>query len=229
MKFKTNLHFHTNDDPRDKGIKHSFYEGIDKAKKLGFEIIALACHQKLINLPEYHNYAAKNNILLINGIERAIEKKHVVILNADQESETINTFAELEKYKKQHPEIFILAAHPFFYGNYSLKEKLEPNIKIFDAIELSWFYSKKFNRNLKGELIAKKYNLPFIASSDTHDLWGLNYDYAIIEAETKNITSVFKAIREKKFQNITRPKKLWREMALRHGMLFIRNLIKRLF
>ncbi|MDI6733893.1 MAG: PHP-associated domain-containing protein [Patescibacteria group bacterium] len=229
MKFKTNLHFHTNDDPHDKGINYTFLKGIDGAKELGFDILALTCHKKSINIEEYEKYAKKNGILLISGVELNIENCHVLILNTKKDIEIIKTFSELRKYKKEHPEIFIIAPHPFFYGNYSLKNELEIDIDLFDAIEHSWFYSKQFNRNKKGEKIAQKYSLPFIASSDTHDLWGLDKDYAIIEMETKNIASVFKAIREKKFENITRPKKLWREMVFRHGMLSIRNLIRRIF
>ena len=53
-----------------------------------------------------------------------------------------------------------------------------------------------------------KFKKSFIATSDTHVLKYLNSDYAIIEAERMNPKAVFKAIKQMKFINITKPKKL---------------------
>lgn len=213
MQLKTNLHFHTADDPEDfKIINYTFYEGIDEAAKLGFEVIALTCHNKFINSTDYKKYAENKGIFLIAGIEKNIEKRHVLILNADLAAETVDTFEKLTEYKKRRPDIFVLAAHPYFPTSYSLREKLEMNIRLFDAIEYSWFYSKRINYNRRSELTAKKYNLPLIAASDTHDLNLMNTNYALIDAEEKNEAAIFKAIRENKFQNTTSPRKFWREM-----------------
>lgn len=213
MRLKANLHFHTEDDPEDSQINYTFYEGVDKAAELGFEVIALTCHDKYIDSAAYKQYAASKNILLIPGIEKNIEKRHVIILNADPAVESVNTFEKLENYKKDRPDIFLIAPHPYFYTSYCLKEKLEQNIHLFDAIEYSWFYSKNVNPNIRGELIAKKYNLPLIAASDTHNLGFLNTSYALIKAEEKTETAIFNAIRSHKFQNITSPRKFWREMV----------------
>lgn len=226
MNLKTNIHFHTQDDPRDR-IQHTFYEGIKKAKTLGFEVIALTCHQKFINLPEYRDYASSQNVLLIPGIEKNIEKRHVVILNPDQEVEKVETFNDLEKYKQNHPDIFILAPHPYFYGNFSLKGKLDQYIHLFDAIEHSWFYSHWFNRNKRGGATAKKYHLPFIATSDTHELNLLDISYAVIDTEEKTIKGVFKAIKNNNFTNVTSPRKFWKEMVWDEGQRQIKNLPKK--
>ena len=212
MKFKTNLHFHSQDDPEDT-INYTFYEGINQAARLGFEILALTCHNKFIGSQEYQDYAASKNILLIPGIEQYIEGRHVVILNPQSDIEQITTFTELADYKKNHPEILIFAPHPYFYTNYSLKEKLEKNIHLFDVIEQSWFYSRWFNLNKKGQLMAEKYDLPFITASDTHVLKLLDVSYAIIEAKEKTIPAIFEAIKKKSFENVTLPRKFFKEMV----------------
>ncbi len=212
MRLKTNLHFHTGDDPHDK-ISYSFYEGIDAAERNGFEVIALTCHRKFVWKKEYEAYAARKNILLIPGIEQNIEKKHVVILNADQSAETLSTWNELTAWKMAHRESFVLAPHPYFYGNFSLKDNLEQNINLFDAIELSWFYSRFFNRNKMAEVVAKRYGKPFIATSDTHDLKFLDSSYAIVEAKAKTIPSIFESMRQNNFENFTFPYKMF-EMAM---------------
>lgn len=212
MRFKTNLHFHTSDDPQD-AIPYTFYEGIDAAKAHGFNAVALTCHTILIHKPEYDAYARKRDILLIPGVERAFEGRHVLILNSDNDIEHINTLPELEQYKKTHPNIFVIAPHPFLYGPFCLKEKLEPWIHLFDAIEYCWFYSEWFNRNKKAERIVTKYHLPFISTSDTHILDTLPRSYAIIDAKEKTIPSLFEAIRSKLFENVSPPQPFWRGMV----------------
>ena len=67
MRIKTNLHFHTSDDPED-SIDYDFYEGVDRAAALGFGALAITCHNKFVDDPEYEKYAEKRGILLIHGI-----------------------------------------------------------------------------------------------------------------------------------------------------------------
>jgi predicted metal-dependent phosphoesterase TrpH len=212
MNLKANLHFHTADDPQD-WIPYTFFEGLDRAAVLGFKILALTCHRKAAATPEYVRYAAKRDILLIPGIELEIRGRHVVVLNVTAEAENIRTFDELRRYKKDHPEIFILAPHPFFYGNYSLKKHLEKNVDLFDAVEKSWFYSENFDRNIGGKMIAKKHRLPYLATSDTHILRFLDASYATVTAPEKTIPAVFAAIKNGAFLNTSSPRKLWREMV----------------
>lgn len=215
MRLKTNLHFHTGEDPCD-FISYNFYEGIDEAARLGFEVLALTCHEKFVYSPKLGDYARAKNILLIPGIEINVEKKHVLVLNCDRDAEKIKNFQELAEYKKTRPEIFILAPHPYFYGRKPLKNRLEKHIELFDAIELSWFYSKLFNRNRKGEMIAGKYGKPFIATSDTHFFDFMDENYALVEVGQKTIAAVFQAVRNKNFENITSPRRLFKEMLWKY-------------
>ncbi len=211
MKIKTNLHFHTSDDPEDV-IDYDFYEGVNRAVELGFGAIALTCHNKFASLPAYESYASKQGILLIPGIEREIGgKHHVVILNCDRSAEFLNTFEDLARYRKDHPEIFVIAPHPYF-KYYSLGKKLDRNASLFDAVEHSWFYSDRVNFNKKAEMTATRENMPFFATSDTHFLELLDKCYAVVNTEEKTPAGIFRAIRGKKFENVTAPAKFWREM-----------------
>jgi len=223
MRFKTNLHFHTADDPQD-AIPYTFYEGIDAAKALGFDAIALTCHHSFIREPKYQTYAAERGILLIPGVELTLEGRHVLVLNPSPEIEDVKTLAELETYKRNRPDIFVIAPHPFLYGPSCLKDQLEPWIRLFDAIEHSWFYSKWFNRNKKAEQTAKKHRLPYIATSDTHVLDVLPTSYAVIDAKEKTIPSIFEAIRAGKFENVSPPQRFWRGMVLGYMKMEWNNL-----
>lgn len=222
MKIKTNFHFHTHDDPRDT-VEYTMEEGIDRAAIYGFGAVAVTCHQKFAWTKEYAKYAESRNILLIPGIEVYMDEvkgtwgKHVLILNAAKEAENVRTFQELAEYKRAHPESFVIAPHPYFYGNFSLHEFLEKYIHLFDAVEHSWFYSRFFNRNKKGRAVAEKYNLPFIATSDTHFFDFLNTDYAIIDAEEKTPEAIFEALRKRKFMNVTARKSFFKDMVWKEG------------
>ncbi|MDX1535738.1 MAG: PHP domain-containing protein [Candidatus Spechtbacterales bacterium] len=228
MKLKANLHFHTKEDINDI-VDYTLREGIDHASKLGFDVLAVTCHRHNAWTEEHAEYAKEKGILLIPGAEINVDEdpsklgRHTVILNSGADSAMIETFEQLAKYKEKHPEVFVIAVHPYFYGNFSLKEYLEKYIDLYDAIEHSWFYSKMFNRNKKAVEMAKKYNKPLIATSDTHYLYEdgrhMNRNYAIIDAEEKTIPAIFNAIREGNFINVTKPSNFWRDMfwgQLRH-------------
>lgn len=212
MILKTNLHLHAEGDPEDY-IPYTFEQALERAETHGFHCIALTCHDKLFDNESLHRMAETHGILFIPGIEKNVEGKHVVVLNPTKEIETIETFEELRAYRHAHPEIFIIAPHPYFPGGYSLQRKLMKNADIFDAIEHSWFYSPHWNRNTRAQEAAKKLQLPFIATSDLHDLRFMNTNYAEIEVDSPSIEHVFTAIRNRKFTNTTSPRRLWREMA----------------
>lgn len=217
MELKTNLHLHTKEDPLDgenwkKIVSYSVYELIDYARALDFKVLAFTSHLKFVYKEEYGDYAKARGILLIPGIETELREyffsKHVLILNCDKSVEKVTTFKELERYKKDHPEIFVIAPHPDFGAVYSVGLKnLRKYINLFDAIECSWFYSKIFNLNKGGEGVAKESGKPFIATSDTHILKNLETGYAMIEADELSAESVFKAIREMKFTNMIKAQK----------------------
>ncbi len=252
MQLKTNLHFHTADDPQD-FVLYSTEEGIDYAASLGFDALAITCHQRAAWAPAYAAYAAGRGILLIPGIEinirttdtRAITSargrhpaargghrharrgRHLIILNCTPEAERVRTFSDLRAYRAAHPECLVLAPHPFSYGNFSLKRFLERHIDLIDAVEHTWFYSRRFDRNKKAAAIATKYHLPLIVTSDAHTFRNMDTDYALIDAKEKTIPALFEAIKKNKIANITRSKKIIREMAIPAAALVSRNFLYR--
>lgn len=214
MKLKTNLHFHTSDDTED-SIPYSFTEALDEAVRLGFSCLALTCHNTYAYTAERAREAGARGVLLIPGIERTIEKKHVLILNCGSDIMSVHTFQALTAYKQTHPEIFVIAPHPYWGGSYSfsLSAKLEEHISLFDAVEQTWFYSLIYNPNKKASRVAQRHSLPLIATSDTHELQWLNTSYAEIEVKEKTIPAVLNAIRKENFKNVSSPRNLLFQMT----------------
>jgi predicted metal-dependent phosphoesterase TrpH len=212
MKLKTNLHFHAHDDTED-NIPYSFQEGILRAETLGFQCMTLTCHNTFVNIPEYHAFARAHDILFIPGIERSIEKRHVVILNPHEDVLRVRTFADLASYREEHKDIFVMAPHPYLPSKYSLHDSLVQHINLFDAVEQSWFYSKLININTPAARVARAHALPLIATSDTHDLRFLDTSYAVIDVKEKTIQSVFESLRAGTFENVATPRSFLFEMV----------------
>ncbi len=207
MKLKSNLHMHVAGDPEDH-ISHTLREAIDAAKKLGFSVLAVTPHNALIGDESDVCYAASLGILLILGIERTIMGAHVVILNATADVLSIKTFEHLAEYRKNHPESFIIAPHPFFPAGYALRKKFILHHALFDAVEFSWFFSRTIDFNLYAAKSAKIYDMPYIATSDTHDIRFLDAGYALIDADEKSPEKIFEAIRNRAFRNVSAPKNI---------------------
>lgn len=212
------LHLHTKEDKFDE-IRYSAKELIDHLSKLGREVIAITCHDTLVYSDKLKRYAESKNILLIPGCEIWIEKKHVVVLNWIGDPFQIKTFEDLKKLKRENKEAIVLAAHPFFSRRDCLKEDLEKNIDLFDAIEYCHLYNDIINLNKKAVQIAKKYNKPLIGTSDAHHLFQINHTYTKINSK-KNIPSIIKALKEKKIELVTKPLPLFKFITILFLALF---------
>lgn len=205
---KASLHIHVQGD-LDDYIPYTAMDLVERAYELHFDVLAITTHRRVL-CPRVIQEAAKElGILLIPGIELNLNG-HVLLLNATPEAEALKTLPDLREYRKNHPECFTMAAHPFFPGKSKcFQKRLEPNLDLFDGIEKSWFYSKTIDFNKKTERLTSKHNLPHIATADAHLLEQLEMDHVMIHAD-KNIESIFEALRNQQFANVSEPKKFFR-------------------
>ena len=208
-KLKINFHLHTGQDPID-NIKHSERELIDEAAHLGYNVLAITCHNVVIFNDDLKKYAADKGILLIPGIEKSIYRKHVLIINATVEAQKIRSFEDLAEYRKHHPECLVIAAHPYYKTAISLGKNLEKHIDLFDAIEYSWYHSKRLNGpNQKAVKIAEKHGKSMLGTADNHILKYVNHTYSLVEADN-NVESIFKAIKANKIEIVSHDLPWWK-------------------
>jgi predicted metal-dependent phosphoesterase TrpH len=203
---KADFHIHSNEDNRDL-ITYSAKEFIDVAAEKKFDVLALTNHDVFTHSQELSDYAAGKGILLIPGIESTIEGKHVVILNPQKDVESVRTFEDLREYRKKHPEIFVIAPHPYYphLRKYSLRSELMKNIDLFDGIEYCHYYTRLFNRfNSMACKVAKIHGKPVVGTSDSHHLFQLEKTYSMIDAE-KNIGSVISALTDNRIEIVSKP------------------------
>lgn len=203
MIVKAAFHLHIDQDPIDQ-ISYTGFQAIDRASQLGFQVISFTCHEKLIDINPYLKYAESKGVLLIPGIEKTIQKKHVLILNAQQSAENINSFQELATYKNNNPNSYIIAPHPYFHLESCLKNKLIQYIHLFDAIEFNYCYHKLLNPNKRAIKVAQQYNKTLIGTSDIHHLEYFDSTYTELEIKKLDIPSVIIALKQNQLEVITK-------------------------
>lgn len=201
---KADLHIHVDRDPCDTYITHTARDVINAAAKQKFDVLAITCHDYAFPIKEIQSYAKKKGILLVQGAEKTLKGKHVLIYNINNSDlKKIKTFNDLRELKKEK-NILVVAPHPYYPLPFCLKKDLEANIDVFDAIEYSHAHMKGINPNKKAVEIAKKFNKPLIANSDTHNLFQIGFTYSFIESD-KTAEAVIEAIKQGKAELVSPP------------------------
>lgn len=178
---KLDLHIHTLDDPKD-ALDYSAHELLERARALGFRVLAITLHDAVFDRPEVFADAARMGILLIPAAEMRIEGADVILLNvAAHEVASLRTLDDLAELRaRRGPSLFTIAPHPFYVFGGSIGQKLLEKIDCFDAIELCHFWSRFFNPNRRAVEIAKEFQKPLIATSDAHRLHAFGSNYTSI-------------------------------------------------
>ena len=190
---KVDLHLHSSEDPVDV-ITHDAHQLIDKAAELGFDALALTLHDYDLDDPALRAYAHDRGIVLIPGVERTVEGRHVVLLNFAGRTDHVRSFADLAELKRQSNGL-VIAPHPYFPDTTCLRWRLDRHADLFDAVEWSYFWTSGLNFNAKAASFAAKHGKPLVASSDLHDLRQLGRTYSLVFAE-REPDAICAAIRE---------------------------------
>jgi predicted metal-dependent phosphoesterase TrpH len=177
---KIDLHTHTADDPCDR-ISYTTKELIDRARVLGFDALAVTLHDKELALEALIPYAWERGIVLIRGIERTIEGKHVLLLNFRRGAEDVHSFEDLARLKQHEPGL-VIAPHPFFPASSCLGNAMHRQADLFDAVEYNGMFTASVNFNRAAERWAGRYEKPIVGNGDVHRLLQLGTTYSLVDA-----------------------------------------------
>jgi hypothetical protein len=194
---KLDLHIHTLDDPLD-ALDYSAHELLERARSLGFRVLAITLHDAVFDRAEVFSDAASMGILLIPAAEMRLEGADVILLNVNaDEVKNLRTFDDLEKLRaRRGPSLFTIAPHPFYVLGGSIGEKLAERIDCFDAIELCHFWIRLINPNRRAVEMAKRFQKPLIATSDAHQLHAFGSNYTSIPRPAElTVANVLEALR----------------------------------
>ena len=194
---KADLHIHTLDDPKD-ALDYSAHELLERARALGFRVLAITLHDAVFDRPEVFADAAGMGILLIPAAEMRLEGADVILLNVSaEEVSSLSTLDDLAVLRaRRGPSLFTIAPHPFYVLGGSIGKKLIERIDCFDAIELCHFWGRFFNPNRRAVEVAGRFGKPLIATSDAHQLhaFGANYTSMLHPGEL-TVENVINALR----------------------------------
>ena len=190
---KVELHAHTADDPVDQ-IPYSSRELIDRAAELGYDALAITLHDRCLDIRSLTTYAQERGILLIPGIERTIEGRHVLLLNFSSAAENVGSFDDLARLK-QNERGLVVAPHPFFPAGSCLGSRLmDRHAHLFDAVERNAMFTSAVDFNRRGERWAAVHGKPMVGNCDVHRLYQLGTCYSRVEAD-RNVDAICEAIR----------------------------------
>jgi predicted metal-dependent phosphoesterase TrpH len=177
---KVDFHTHTADDPVDR-IPHSAYQLIDRAATLGFDALAMTLHDRQLDTRHLAPYAADRGIVLIPGIERTIEGRHVLLLNFSPASESVRTFEDLARLRAREQGL-VVAPHPYFPTSSCLGGLLERHAALFDAVEWNAMFTRAIDFNARAARWAAALGKPMVGNGDVHRLWQLGTCYSLVDA-----------------------------------------------
>jgi predicted metal-dependent phosphoesterase TrpH len=178
---KVELHSHTADDPVDT-IPYTTVELIDRAVTLGYDALAITLHEHQLDLRSVEPYATERGLVLIAGVERSVERRHVLLLNYASGAEEVRTFADLARLRKRGRGL-VVAPHPFFPGTTCLRGDLQRHLDLFDAVERNAMFVRGVDFNRAAERVAARHGKPMVGNGDVHRLAQLDTTYSLVDAE----------------------------------------------
>ena len=194
---KVDLHIHTLDDPKDV-IDYSAHQLLERARQLGFGVLAITLHDAVFDRLEVFEDAAAMGILLIPAAEMRLEGADVILLNVTKsEIAQLRNFDDLRELRAlRGGSIFTIAPHPFYVLGGSIGERLVKEIDCFDAIEYCHFHKGFFDLNRRAIKVAAQFGKPLIATSDAHQLHAFGRHYTSIRRSAAlTIENVFAALK----------------------------------
>ena len=190
---KVELHAHTSGDPCDY-IAHSTRGLIDRASELGYDALAVTLHDRYYDPAEDHDYAIGKGLLLIAGVERTLDSRHVLLINFPAESATVRDFADIRELKARCPHGLVVAPHAFYPIGSALRREVERWADDIDALEVNSMFTSWLNFNSRAVRWAKAHGKPLVGNTDLHLLGQMGTTYSLVDAP-RNADAICDAIR----------------------------------
>jgi predicted metal-dependent phosphoesterase TrpH len=214
---KVELHAHTDEDPADR-VPHTTAQLIDRAAALGYGALAITLHDRYFDPAPHADYARSRGLVLLPGIERTIERRHVLLVNFPPECASVRTFADVARLKAASNGL-VVAPHPFYPMISAMGRLMDVHAKLIDAVELNAMYTRQLDFNRRAIAWARAYGKPIVGNSDLHRLEQLGPTYSLVDANP-DPGSICEAIRAGRVEIRTEPLR-----SLRAGRILAKMLI----
>ncbi len=220
---KAELHSHCSLDPVDyRIVSYSPETLIAEAARLGYDVLAITCHNRDIWNRDLAEYARGLGITLIPGMEVTVEKRyHTLAYNFGTGSKNLDRFDKIRSLARE--DTLIIAPHPFFPARTCLRGRLARNLDLYDAVECSGFYLPWADFNRAALALALEHGKPVVGNGDVHCLWQLGKTFTWIYAQP-DVSSILTAVKRGQVRVETRPLEAtqvagWWLNALHHAVI----------
>jgi predicted metal-dependent phosphoesterase TrpH len=208
---KVELHAHTDEDPSDQ-IDHTTRQLIDHAASLGYGALAVTLHDRYFDPSPHVSYARERGVVLLSGIERTLERRHVLLINFPAACANVRSFADLARLKSKSAGL-VVAPHPFYPTPSALRRVLDRESAVFDAIELNAMYTRAIDFNAAALAWAQARGRPLVGNTDLHVLEQMGTTYSLVDADP-HPDAVCEAIRHGRVEVHREPLSLARAVRL---------------
>jgi predicted metal-dependent phosphoesterase TrpH len=190
---KTELHAHTGLDPVDY-IPHTTRQLIDRAAELGYGALAITLHNRYFDPAEDAAYAGDRRIVLIAGIERTIDGRHILLLNYPAECAAVTSFADVRTLRQRYPRGLVIAPHAFYPIPTALYGLIDQYVDLIDAVEVNSMFTRWLDFNGRAVAWARVHGKPVVGNSDLHLLEQLGTTFTLVDA-APDVDAICDAIR----------------------------------
>lgn len=214
-RLKIELHAHTDDDPSD-AIPHSARQLIDRAAELGYGGLAITLHDRWLDVAPLRDYAQHRAIVLLSGIERSIDRRHVLLINFSRAAADVRSFDDLAALRGSEDGL-VIAPHPFYPLRTCLADLMDTHAELWDAVEVNAMYTRGLDFNRRAVDWARRHRTPLVGNSDVHVLAQLGTTYSLVDT-APDPTAICQAIRAGRVEVRTQPLG-WPKAALIFGQM----------
>lgn len=178
---KVELHAHTRLDPAD-FILHTTRQLIDRAAVLGYGALAVTLHDRYFDPAGEQAYARARGLILIAGIERTVERRHLLLLNFPAACAGVSTFGDVRELRRRYPSGLVVAPHPFYPIPTAIGRDLERHADIIDALEVNALFTTRIDFNRRAVAWARAHGKPLVGNSDLHLLRQMGTTWTLVDA-----------------------------------------------
>jgi predicted metal-dependent phosphoesterase TrpH len=175
---KSELHAHCGTDPVDYRVcPYTAQQLIFEAARQGYEILAITCHNLDIWTRELSDYAEGLGITLIPGMEATVERsRHLLVYNFGTGCWNLDRLGKVRDLMRG--DTLVIAPHSFYPGPTCLGRLIRNHTDIFDAFEISGFYTSQLDFNRRARHAAEACGKPLVGNGDIHFLWQLGRTFS---------------------------------------------------
>lgn len=198
MKLTTQLHMHTTESKGTRVVVDSIItpkQAVNIAKKNRIDAIAITDHNTTSAYPKIREYAEKNGIILINGIEINTVDGHLIGLNVDLDiekniSRSMTVLEAKDLIKDSGGEVYIPHAFDIRSEGIGIKIKeVDGIVEVFTPLNIFKFENKY------ADFVAKKLNRPKAVGADVHIPKMANLCLTVVDSEP-DVKSILNAIKK---------------------------------